>query len=76
MNIRRNPETGRIIMQKPSLAWCEEVIQGDNSTGWCLACGSERDETEPDAERYECDACGMHHVYGAEQLVLMGRIAP
>jgi hypothetical protein len=29
---------------------------------------------EPDAERYECDECERHAVYGLEQALLMGRI--
>ena len=39
--------------------------------GFCTACGAEVDGVEPDAERYECESCGEHQVYGAEQLLFM-----
>lgn len=43
--------------------------------GVCLACGAWRDCTEPDAREYDCEACGEHQVFGAEELLLMGRVA-
>ena len=43
----------------------------DACEGWCLACGSTQ-AAEPDARRYECEACGAPKVYGAEELILMG----
>ena len=46
----------------------------EGSTGLCLACGAERDGTEPDACEYECDACCEHAVYGAESLIIDERI--
>lgn len=53
---------------------CEAVERGmttlDNP-GFCIACGADADGCEPDAERYECEECGKHAVYGAEQLLLM-----
>ena len=36
--------------------------------GFCTACGAEADGVEPDARRYECESCGTHAVYGAEEL--------
>jgi len=55
----------------------EEYISGLSmeSVGYCIHCGEEAYCIEPDAEKYECDSCGKHGVYGAEQLLLMGRIA-
>jgi Zn finger protein HypA/HybF involved in hydrogenase expression len=47
-----------------------ELIEEDDNTGLCLACGAERPNTEPDARRYECDECGAKQVYGAEQILL------
>lgn len=41
-------------------------------TGFCLACGAERDCCEPDAREYECERCGESQVYGAEELIMMG----
>lgn len=42
--------------------------------GLCDACGEERDNTEPDAEHYPCDACGEHEVFGVEQLLIKGQV--
>ena len=42
--------------------------------GFCLACGAEADNVEPDARRYTCDACGADRVFGAEEIALMGLI--
>lgn len=42
-----------------------------DNPGLCTACGNEQGWTEPDAEGYECEACGEEAVYGAEQLVIM-----
>lgn len=39
--------------------------------GFCVACGAEYESgIEPDAEQYECEACGEAAVYGAEELLL------
>jgi hypothetical protein len=46
----------------------------DSDGGICLSCGEHADGCEPDAERYECEACGEHAVYGIEQALIMGRI--
>lgn len=52
---------------KPSF---EELRELDESgEGFCLACGNTQD-AEPDAVRYECDACGARKVYGASELLL------
>ena len=48
-----------------------EMTTLDNP-GICLACGADADGCEPDAEKYECEACGCHEVYGAAQLLIMG----
>lgn len=42
--------------------------------GLCIACGEERECTEPDACGYPCPACGARKVYGAQELLLRGRI--
>lgn len=39
--------------------------------GFCVLCGAEAEGVEPDASRYECEACGELGVYGAEELLLM-----
>lgn len=58
---------------KPALAALQDIIQGDNCAGFCLACGDEQESgVEPDARRYVCASCGAAKVYGAEELMLMG----
>jgi predicted RNA-binding Zn-ribbon protein involved in translation (DUF1610 family) len=42
-----------------------------DNPGFCLACGDEAMECEPDARAYKCEACGEHQVYGAEEVLLM-----
>lgn len=48
-----------------------EAIESGDYVGFCLACGAEAYNVEPDARRYECEDCGAHKVYGAEELLLM-----
>ena len=50
----------------------EESEFGMESIGFCIACGAEHYECEPDARKYECEECGEHQVYGAPELVIMG----
>jgi hypothetical protein len=42
-----------------------------DNPGFCVECGNEADGCEPDAEKYECESCGEHAVYGADQLLIM-----
>jgi hypothetical protein len=41
-----------------------------DDVGFCIACGAEAMECEPDAERLTCEACEAPAVYGAEQLLI------
>ena len=50
---------------------CERRDTTLDNPGFCLACGNEQEGCEPDARRYECEACGERQVYGAEELALM-----
>jgi predicted RNA-binding Zn-ribbon protein involved in translation (DUF1610 family) len=38
--------------------------------GFCIACGAEAYDVEPDAGPYECDDCGANLVYGAQEILL------
>lgn len=42
--------------------------------GKCLACGEERECTEPDAENYPCEACGKNQVVGADHFLFSGMV--
>ena len=47
----------------------------DSYGGLCLACGDlPPSGIEPDAEGYECEACGEPAVCGIEQALLLGRL--
>lgn len=41
-----------------------------DNPGFCKACGAEADGCEPDAEGYECEACGEHEVFGSFSLLM------
>ena len=57
---------------KPAQDWIISAVERDENAGFCLACGDECEGVEPDARKYQCDACGAHKVYGAEELMIMG----
>jgi predicted RNA-binding Zn-ribbon protein involved in translation (DUF1610 family) len=52
----------------------EEELAELDTAGFCVACGAEVLGVEPDARRYECEACGEDMVYGLEELLLMGLV--
>ena len=72
MKVVKNPETGKT--QRVEATEQEYRAANDDMTGICIRCGLEQGPVEPDAERYECEDCQMPSVYGAEQLLLMGRL--
>lgn len=45
-----------------------------DDVGYCLECGWERYQTEPDACNYPCDNedCGKNQVFGAQEIMMMG----
>jgi len=47
-----------------------EVIQAaiNNQSGFCIDCGSEHSNCEPDARERECETCGKRSIYGAEEM--------
>ena len=40
-----------------------------DNPGFCIACGHEQGGCEPDARKYQCEACGENAVYGAEEIM-------
>ena len=46
----------------------------NNDGGICTDCGETASNVESDARKYRCAACGAHRVYGAELLLVAGRI--
>jgi len=49
---------------------CERRRTSLDNPGFCLICGAEA-SVEPDAENYECEACGAPQVFGAEALLFV-----
>lgn len=63
------------MSNKPVIFTIEDIIEmEDMMWGGCLNCGAIRECCEPDARRYPCEECGKKAVYGAQELVLMGRV--
>jgi hypothetical protein len=59
-------------MKLPKNLTMDQVMDAaDENTGFCMACGEEQGGCEPDAEKYECKACGAKQVYGAEQILIV-----
>lgn len=48
----------------------EREAFGLDNPGFCLVCGNEQEGCEPDAQFYECEACGERQVFGAAELVI------
>jgi len=58
--------------QEQVITAIEDRDIGTANPGFCLACGEESDECEPDARKYKCECCGERAVFGAEEVLLMG----
>ncbi len=58
-------------MAKVTLEQILAAVEADDCLGFCLACGSEAYNVEPDARKYVYETCGERKVYGAEELLLM-----
>lgn len=60
------------VKWKVTLEQVMAAIEADDCLGFCLACGAEAYNVEPDARKYVCESCGKKQVYGAEELLIMG----
>lgn len=49
----------------------ERQMRTLDNPGFCLSCGNEQGGCEPDARKYECEACGERQVYGAQELLFI-----
>lgn len=56
------------VTRKAVTAAIKRRMTGLDNPGFCLACGHEVEGVEPDAQEYECEACGECEVYGAEEI--------
>lgn len=61
-------------MTQPSIEQVMAAVEaqtfGTDNPGFCRACGAEADGCEPDARNYECEECGEHEVFGAEEYLI------
>lgn len=52
-----------------------EAVERSHTTldnpGFCILCGALADSIEPDARKYQCEACDAPGVYGAEELLFI-----
>lgn len=46
----------------------------ENYRGYCLECGGEQYNCEPDAREYTCESCGEPSVFGIEELLITGHL--
>jgi len=51
-------------------AAAEEQMFGTGTMGFCVECGAESYNCEPDAAEYVCDACGERRVFGATEIMV------
>ena len=47
-----------------------------DNPGFCIACGAQQNNCEPDAVNYKCDNCGEKAVAAPESLLLQMHVAP
>ena len=69
LKLKRLEQLG-LLTQEEVLEAAEQEMYGMENDGFCLACGAQRGDCEPDAENYECDECGENEVFGAAQIIL------
>ncbi len=68
---RRKKVDSSINIAKVTTQDILDAVMRDDHRGFCLSCGEEAFNVEPDARKYECDTCGERQVYGAEELLIM-----
>ena len=61
-----------LIPENDLLQALEENMQGLSNWGFCLNCGNQQDECEPNVRNYTCKECGLSTVDGAEEILLNG----
>jgi hypothetical protein len=61
-------------MRGPILDLDDYEYADECSLGYCIKCGQERTQCEPDARKYPCDYCETNTVYGAQELLMMGLV--
>ena len=60
---------GRLVMSESEYLEADELY-----LGYCLGCGSDQGECEPDVRGRVCESCGARRVYGAQELLIMDKV--
>lgn len=71
MHVLRRPQNSKVRSITMSEA---EYFDLQDNGGICLGCDATQSQVEPDVRRVTCQSCGKPFVYGAAQLLVMGRI--
>lgn len=58
------------MAEKVTLERVMAAVEADDNIGFCLACGTDQLNCEPDMRNGKCESCGAHKVFGAEDLLL------
>lgn len=63
-------------MTRRRFVFTEDQLSGMDldDPGACVLCGEYASGCEPDLEKGPCESCGKNGVYGAQQLLIMGRV--
>ena len=69
-HVRTYTTRAGVRQYKPSIELV--MLLNEDMGGFCLNCAHEQPGVEPDAGKYECEACGMPKVYGPESLIMLG----
>lgn len=64
MRVHSDVTVGRVV---EAVERCNASL---DNPGFCIACGADAEGVEPDARKYQCEACGEPGVYGAEELLM------
>lgn len=67
----RKPTIHPSITNERVLEAAQRAMTTLDDPGFCIACGEEAEGVDQDARNYECEHCGSHRVYGAEELLIM-----
>jgi hypothetical protein len=71
MQTQRYKTRKGIEQLRPVITEAEYRHALNNDMGFCLACGQEVPQCEPDMRCGTCESCGAPKVYGLEELLFM-----
>lgn len=69
MELRINASAIKRIGEERILEAVKEEMFGLENPGFCVVCGADHYECEPDARNYTCYECGERGVFGAAEFL-------